>query len=136
MIFGCRCVCAALLIGATARAQAPSDSATCLGFAFGPWTPKLDWRAAGHGVLPDSMKVGQAPSGRGWAQDLKEGRDSLLLLFPVWWPAGVRVDLPNRTPALGDTIYGKAVAFIAYGDRPPPTSTVRAWAVPCGRKRG
>ena len=81
--------------------------------------------------MPDSMKVGQAPAGRGWATNEKEGADSLLLLFPVWWPAGVRVVLPTRTPAPGDTISGVATAFIAYGDRTPPTSKVRAWAVPC-----
>src|SRR4051812_17542177 len=114
-------------------AQSAPDSTTCLGFAFGAWTPKLDWRAAGHGVMPDSIHLGQAPAGRGWAEDLKSGRDSVLVLFPAWWPAGVRVDLPNRSLALGDTVRGTATAFIAYGDRSPPTSKVRAWAVPCGR---
>jgi hypothetical protein len=58
--------------------------------------------------------------------------DSVVVLYPRWWPAGVIVALPTRTPAPGDTIEGRARALVADGRRANPTSRVRAWAVRCG----
>jgi hypothetical protein len=127
---------AVLSLPSLAHAQNPAkdEPQVCLGFAFGAWTPPLDWRAAGHGAMPDSSRLQRAPSGRDWASDAGAGEpDSLLILFPNWWPAGVRVDLPTRTPAPGDTVVGRAVAFVANGERKSPTSRVRAWRVGCGR---
>jgi hypothetical protein len=128
---------AALLLPTTTRAQSSApDSSVCLGFTFGTWTPALDWKAAGHGTRPDSSRLLHAPSGRDWAAGLAGGEpDSLLMLFPAWWPAGVVVDLPSRRPLPGDTVTGRARALIAYGDRPIPTARVRAWQVPCSRPR-
>lgn len=135
-------VAALLLLAAIAtprvvRAQAASavpadDGPVCLGFAFGTWTPKLDWKAAGHAVAPERGSQDQAPGGRDWATNPDAGaRDSTLMLFPRWWPVGVAVTLPTRTPAPGDTVTGQAVALVPRYDVEAPTTRVRAWRVPC-----
>jgi hypothetical protein len=128
---------ATIALPAATRAQSASpDSSVCLGFTFGTWKPALDWTAAGHGIRPDSSRLLHAPSGRDWAAGMAASEpDSLLMLFPSWWPAGVVVDLPSRRPAPGDTVIGRARALIAYGDRPIPTTRVRAWQVPCSHPR-
>ena len=121
-----------------AQSVAPRDSEppVCLGFSFGTWTPGLNWKGAGHGEMPDAKALQRAPSGRDWASDAGAGLpDSLLILYPAWWPAGIRVDLPTRTPAVGDTVVGKATAFVANGAVTPPTARVRAWRVGCGEHR-
>jgi hypothetical protein len=119
------------------HAQAASsheDEPVCLGFSFGEWTPVLEWRAAGHGEMPDAKALQHAPAGRDWASDAGAGMpDTLLILYPAWWPAGVRVDLPTRTLAPGDTVVGRAIAFVANGSVKAPTARVRAWQVPCKR---
>ncbi len=121
--------------GSGAHAQTASkDEPACLGFAFGSWTPALDWRGAGHGQMPSADVLQHAPAGRDWASDAGAGQpDSLLILYPGWWPAGIRVDLPTRTPAPGDTVVGRAVAFVANGAVTPPVAKVRAWRVECKR---
>lgn len=119
-----------------AQSVTPLDSAppVCLGFSFGAWTPPLNWRGAGHGEMPDAKVLQHAPSGRDWASDAGAGvPDSLFILYPAWWPAGIRVDLPTRTPAPGDTVVGKATAFVANGALTPPVAKVRAWRVKCAR---
>src|SRR5205085_1423139 len=79
------------------------DGPVCLGFAFGAWTPKLDWHAAGHTVDPSSVHMDRAEGGRDWAAPPSGiAGDTALLLFPHWWPAGVAVALPTRAPAVGD----------------------------------
>ena len=117
------------------RAQAASshdDEPVCLGFAFGTWTPALNWRGAGHGEMPDAKVLQHAPAGRDWATDGGAGQpDTLMILYPAWWPAGVRVDLPTRTPAAGDTVVGTATAFVANGAVKAPVAKVRAWRVGC-----
>ena len=57
-----------------------------------------------------------------------------IMLLPSWWPAGVSVTLPNRSPAIGDTVVGSAFAFIADGRKKAPTAKVWAWRVPCTRR--
>jgi hypothetical protein len=111
--------------------SARDTSAVCLGFAFGSWSPPLDWRAAKHQGAPDSSWVGHAPGGRGWAGD-DGASDSTLMLYPGWWPVGVTVALPTRTPARGDTVTGIATALVADGRVHNPTAKVRAWRVTCG----
>jgi len=106
-------------------------AAVCLGFAFGSWSPPLDWHAAKHQGTPDSTSMGHAPGGRGWAGDA--GTDSTMMLYPGWWPVGVVVALPTRTPAQGDTVTGLATALVADGRVHNPTAKVRAWRVPCGQ---
>jgi hypothetical protein len=133
---------ALLLVAPSAgRAQAPSgaagsDAAVCLGFSFGPWSPPLDWRLAGHEVAVDSAHVPRAPDGRGWATASQGApAEATLMLFPAWWPVGVEVVLSTRNPAPGDTVSGRATALVADGRREAPTSRIRAWPVPCGRGR-
>ena len=68
-----------------------------------------------------------------WVVDGLAGvEDSIVLLFPKWWPVAVAVTLPTRRPAPGDTVAGRAVALVADAKAKVPTSRVRAWAVPCG----
>lgn len=118
----------------SASHHAPSDtSAVCLGFSFGRWTPPLDWHAAKHVGAMDSSAVGHAPGGRGWAAGDGEMPDSTLMLYPGWWPVGVTVALPTRSPAAGDTVSGIATALVADGRVRNPTAKVRAWRVPCGQ---
>jgi hypothetical protein len=104
----------------------------CLGFAFGRWTPALDARAAGHGTLPPAGSLPHAPNGRDWAAALSSGRDTTLMLFPGWWPAGVHVRLPSGARVTGDTVRGTATALVADGRLRAPTAAVLAWLVPCG----
>jgi hypothetical protein len=108
----------------------------CLGFAFGQWTPALDWRSAGHGAAPDTSGLMKAPADRDWATNGVGGvEDSVVILYPRWWPAGVAVTLSTRRPPPGDTIVGRAVALVADGRRANPVSRVRAWAVSCSGRR-
>jgi hypothetical protein len=118
----------------SARSAERSDAETCLGFSFGPWTPPLDWRLAGHGDAVDSTRVPRARGGRGWAApSAQSASDTTLMLFPAWWPVGVIVELTTRAPALGDTVAGRATALIADGRQAAPTSRVKVWQVPCRR---
>ena len=111
-----------------------AEPSLCFGFAFGSWTPALDWQLAGHGNPIDSARVPRAPNGRGWAAiDVEQQSDSTLLLFPPWWPAGVSVKLTNKFVSPQDTIAGHAVALVADGRKRPPTTAVRLWRVPCGQ---
>jgi hypothetical protein len=124
----------ALAAPAGASAQSRSEPSVCLGFAFGKWTPALDWKAAGHAVKIDPRFHQHAEDGRDWATTQAVESESIVVLLPSWWPAGVSVTLPNRAPALGDTVVGSAFAYVADGRRTPPKSQVRAWRVPCGSR--
>lgn len=115
-----------------ARDPRDADGPVCLGFAFGAWTPKLDWKAAGHVPVSGHAEGDRTPEGRDWAAPPVAG-DTSLLLFPRWWPAGVAVALPTRTPAPGDTLVGRAVALVPGPNVDAPVSRVRAWRVPCRR---
>lgn len=113
-------------------ASASGDAdAVCFGFAFGAWSPPLDWRAAGHGDRPDSSKLAHAPAGRDWAAEGSTPRDTVLMLYPAWWPVGVLVEIPARRIVAGDTVTGRASALVADGRLRAPTAVVRAWRVPC-----
>lgn len=115
-------------------AQSSSEPTVCLGFAFGSWTPALDWRAAGHGAPLDPRAHARAGDGRDWATT-QHMADSTILLIPGWWPAGVSVTLPNRSPTLGDTVVGHAFAYVADSRKTAPVARVRAWRVPCASRR-
>jgi hypothetical protein len=128
---------AALALSLTQAAQAQVRDTlppVCLGFSFGPWTPPLNWRGAGHLATPDTSALARTPENRDWAVNGMVGlEDSLLVLYPRWWPAGIAVTLPTRRPTPGDTIAGRAQALVADGRKANPTARVRAWAVPCAR---
>jgi hypothetical protein len=140
-VFGTVLVAAASLSAITgaARAQATvsaDEAATCFGFSFGPWTPPLDWHASGHERTPDSISTPLASGGRGWAAELTHpDQDGTMLLFPSWWPVGVKVALPSRVLAPGDTVEGLATALVGNGFVTPSRATVRAWLVRCGARR-
>ena len=125
-----------LITARSLRAQAGEDpkrsAAECYGFAFGKWTPPLDWQLSGHGARLDSARVPRAPNGRGWAaSDVETRADSSLLLFPPWWPAGVLIEFKSKPMTLADTVTGKATAFVADARKQPSTSSIRGWLVPC-----
>lgn len=131
----------ALVVGAVVAAPRASlaqsvaseaDAPVCLGFAFGAFTPRLDWTKAGHAPIRDSSSLQHAPSGRDWASDQAMPNDSSLYLFPSWWPVGVYIELTTRRPAPGDTVSGRATALVASGRITPPVAKVKAWRVPCG----
>ena len=116
----------------TGQPPKQSEPAECYGFSFGKWTPPLDWQLSGHGAALDSARVPRAPNGRGWAaSDIEMPSDTSLLLFPPWWPAGVLVVFKAKPTTLGDTVAGKAMAFVADARKQPSTSSIRGWLVPC-----
>ena len=43
------------------------------------------------------------------------------------------MELPTREPAVGDTVVGRALAFVANGAVKAPEAKVRAWRVACRR---
>lgn len=109
---------------------AADPAPVCYGFSFGAWTPVLDRVAAGHD--PDARGGPGAPDGRSWAAT-DSGSTSSLILFPGWWPAGVRVTLPAGPPAIGGSARGTAVALVADGRKRSPTAPIVVQGVPCGR---
>ena len=117
-----------------AQQQERDEPPVCLGFTFGAWTPALDWRAAGHVTRIDSTVHQRADDGRDWATTQAVQDEHTIVLLPSWWPAGVSVTLPDRTPTPGDTIVGSALAFVGDGRRKPPTATAWAWRVPCSSR--
>jgi hypothetical protein len=116
---------------ARAQQQQASEPPVCLGFTFGQWTPALDWKAAGHQTNIDPAIHQHAADGRDWATTQAVEDEHTIMLLPSWWPAGVSVTLPNRSPVPGDTVVGTAFAFIADGRKKAPTAKVWAWRVPC-----
>lgn len=132
--------------GDTTRPHAPADR-PCLIFAFGTWTPPLDWQSAGHegsadrsGAaarrLRDSIflqnrdDAGAARDGMMW-DDASGG--TRLLLFPWWWPAGILVHFDTTTLA-ADTLRGTAEAMVADASHRNPTATVRALRRGCASR--
>jgi hypothetical protein len=113
-----------------AQDASPGGQAACFGFAFGVWTPALDWKAAGHPPR-SSVADPSAPYNRQWAINADRG-DSLFVLFPSWWPAGVTVKVSRTPVAPGDTVLGQAIALVADGRLRAPTTPARVWAVSCG----
>ncbi|HEX6631788.1 MAG TPA: hypothetical protein VF048_11895, partial [Gemmatimonadaceae bacterium] len=113
-------------------ARDDTDAAECLGFAFGGWTPPLDPAAAGHAPFPPAATLPHAPGGRDWAATDAAARDTLLLLFPSWWPAGVSIRFAHAPRTRRDTVRGTATALVADGRLRAPEAKVLGWLVPCG----
>lgn len=106
----------------------------CLGFAFGSWKPALDLEAAGHKAVVDTSRFARAAVGRDWATSgTKAAGDTTIVLFPIWWPAGVVISLEHTPRSPGDTVHGRAMALVADGRKASPTSSIRAWEKRCGR---
>ena len=112
-------------------AQTPDE---CFGFTFGKWEPSL--RSASSTYSPGYDPTASAPAGsaRSWAARTPANdssgapADSVLLLFPPWWPAGVAI---KWTTQHGDTLLGLARALVADGRVKNPEASVRALHIPC-----
>ena len=115
---------------ATGRERERDD---CLRFIFGQWTPPLDAKAAGHPSFPPAESLPRAPGGRGWAVRDSTSGDMQLLLYPSFWPAGVRARFPREPRTPHDTVRGTATALVADGRVQSPEAEVLAWLVPCRR---
>src|SRR5262245_24682800 len=94
-----------LVVSASAHAQRADQqpASACWRFAFGDWSPPLDWAKAGHAGdvsgtastiqrIRDSVYVKDSVATRNNAMTWeKTDHGLLLLLYPPWWPAGVEV---------------------------------------------
>jgi hypothetical protein len=118
-----------------AQQTAPGNEPACFGFAFGVWTPALDWKKAGHPPRSSAADP-TAPNNRQWAVTAADRGDSLFVLFPSWWPAGVLVKVRHTPAASGDTVAAVATALVADGRLKAPATPARVWAVPCGGAPG
>lgn len=133
----------AFCVTGEAGGQSPTQeipSSTCWRFAFGAWTPPLDWSRAGHsgraGELADRV---QRVRDSVFVKDTNAVRNSEMLwertklgwsvvLFPTWWPVGVMVQFDSVvTP--GREMVGGATALVADATQEP--SRARARAVRC-----
>lgn len=104
--------------------DAPAPLAGCYRFAFGAWDPPLD-------SVPRPLPGDPATPANLW--DFTAS-DSVLLIFPAWWPVGVQVRV-DRTRATGDTLHGTATAYVSDGRWRAPTSRARIWKAPCSSGR-
>src|SRR5689334_5080190 len=110
---------ALLLAGSSAvsgQAAASPSAEECFGFSFGAWDPPLKSIAPSASSAPSSIPTSTS---RDWAARLPSGRaatgsasDSVLVLFPAWWPNGVGIEW---TETGGDTLTGVAHAFVSDG---------------------
>lgn len=124
---------AAHLAAQSPTARDTTDYNYCLGFAFGSWSPALDLKAAGHNPVVDTSHFARAAGGRDWAASgAAAAGDSTIMLFPIWWPAGVVIDLEHVPMSTADTVRGKATALVADGRKASPSSSIRAWRKRCG----
>ena len=108
-----RIIVAAILLPAVARivgAQGDDQgapSSKCWRFAFGAWTPPLDWEKSGHSGkaddlsnrvqrIRDSVFAKDTSAVRNNAMIWVRGKDGWsVVLFPSWWPVGVKVDFDS-----------------------------------------
>jgi hypothetical protein len=117
-------------------AQAASDPRApdeCFGFRFGSWDPPLKSVASRYNPGYDPTTSAPAGAPRDWAAHVPSGApetmaDSVLMLFPAWWPAGVTIAWTERR---GDTLVGRATALVADGRLKNPVTTVRGGRFPC-----
>lgn len=140
-------VAAMLLLASASIAVAQDDaqgapSSRCWRFAFGAWTPPLDWDRAGHdGKASDLAMRVQRVRDSVFAKDTNAVRNNAMywertktgwsvVLFPEWWPVGVKVDF-DSVLAQGREMTGDAIALVADAGKPP--SRARARAVGCTR---
>jgi hypothetical protein len=123
----------ALCSQAVPRPPVPDE---CFRFAFGAWDPPLKTVASTYNPGYDPTTSAPAGSPRDWAARLPNGKatdtqpDSVLLLFPAWWPAGVSIEWRGQR---GDTLVGRAVALVADGRVKNPVTAVKGMHVACRR---
>ena len=141
-----RVIVVLMLLVASARfavAQDDSESAPsskCWRFAFGAWTPPLDWEKSGHSGKADELanRVERIRDSV-FAKDTSAVRNNAMIwvrgkpgwsvvLFPTWWPVGVKVDF-DSVFSEGREMTGQASALVADASSAP--SRARARAVRC-----
>lgn len=117
-----------------------APSSKCWRFAFGSWTPPLDWDRAGHdGRARDLANRVQRIRDSVFARDTNATRNNAMMwertksgwsvvLFPDWWPVGVKVDF-DSVFAAGREMTGEALALVADAGQEP--SRARARAIRC-----
>jgi hypothetical protein len=138
-----RVVIPAALLLLTGFVQNPdqSPSSKCWRFAFGAWTPPLDWDRAGHhGTASDLANRTQRVRDSVFARDTTATRNSpmywertkggwAVVLFPSWWPVGVKVDF-DSVFAEGREMTGHAIALVADAGQAPSRARARAMRCP------
>jgi hypothetical protein len=123
-----------LIPAAGLRAQGTPDE--CFGFKFGSWDPPLKSVASAGNPGYDPATSAPVGAQRDWAARVPNGRttsspaDSVLMLFPAWWPVGVQIEWTEQH---GDTLIGTAHALVADGRLKNPVTSVRGTRVPCAR---
>ena len=123
------------LLGAQAQAPRMPAPDECFGFKFGSWDPPLKSVASTYNPGYDPVSSAPAGSPRDWAARVPNGKpetaaDSVLLLFPAWWPAGVAIEWTEQR---ADTLIGRARALVADGRVKNPVTAVRGMHVACRR---
>jgi hypothetical protein len=130
---------AAVLAFAQPGAQEPSSK--CWRFAFGAWTPPLDWASAGHdGQATDLANRVQRVRDSVFARDTNAVRNNAMIwertrdgwsvvLFPQWWPVGVQVEF-DSVLAGGTEMSGRATALVANANSQPSRARARALRCP------
>ena len=126
----------------SAASAQDAPASTCWRFAFGAWTPPLDWERAGHaGKAGELANRVQRVRDSVFAKDTNAVRNQAMfwertksgwsvVLFPDWWPVGVKVDF-DSVLAEGREMTGQATAFVA--DAGQDASRAGARAVRCTR---
>jgi hypothetical protein len=127
---------ALLLVIAPSVLGAQAAPNECYGFRFGAWDPPLKTVASPYSPGYDPTTGAPAGAPRDWAARVPNGQatnspaDSVLMLFPSWWPVGVEI---RWTGQRGDTLVGTAIALVADGRQKNPVTTVRGVRVGCSR---
>jgi len=136
-------IVAMMLLPAIVDAQSDDQgapSSKCWRFAFGAWTPPLDWEKSGHfGKADDLSNRVQRIRDSVFAKDTSAVRSNAMIwvrgkdgwsvvLFPTWWPVGVKVDFDSMF-AEGREMSGQAAALVA--DASQAASRARARAIRC-----
>lgn len=121
---------AAPALAAQDTTRAPDE---CFRFSFGAWDPPLKKVANPYNPGRDpTAAAGASGAPRAWAAMTPSGTtasaDSVLILFPAWWPSGVTI---AWTGARGDTLAGMAHALVADGRLKSPVAAVRGLRIPC-----
>ena len=137
---------AAMLVPASARIAVAQDdsqgapSSKCWRFAFGAWTPPLDWEKSGHfGKADELANRVERIRDSVFARDTTAVRNNAMIwvrgtpgwsvvLFPTWWPVGVKVDFDSVFNE-GREMIGEANALVADAGQAP--SRARAKAMRC-----
>ena len=137
------CILTLLIATHTAGAQSANDAPTskCWRFAFGAWTPPLNWENAGHeGRASDLANRVQRVRDSVFAKDTNAVRNRVMyweqvkgrwsvVLFPEWWPVGVKVEF-DSVLAQGREMTGEAIALVADAGKRPARARARAVRCP------